>query len=491
MNHAAVKHTILILEDEPGLRDLLSGIFTGEGCDVLATDNGHEALEWAAKRELSAVVQDVRMPKMPGIEFLRRFREIKPDVPVIVITAFVDWNTAVEAMRLGAFDYIKKPFDTDVLRRKVATALDRAHYYAQHPLTADLFHHGDIIASTPAMRKILDLVRRAAQTDSTVLIVGESGTGKEQIARCLHTLSMRAKQPFMPANCGALTETLLESELFGHVRGAFTGAAGDREGLLAAVDGGTLFLDEIGEMSTSMQVKLLRVIENLEYKPVGSNQTKKVDVRFVAATHRNLMEMVRQGSFREDLFYRLNVIPITLPPLRERRDDVPLLAGYLLAKFGRKYGRPRLLFEEAALERLFKHDWPGNIRELENVIQRAVSLCEGDTIRELDLLLPEGDEAQGAYAPAAPATVRVPVPFPNGGSDELPSASAARQAAVAAAVLPAAGLDIDQAIADIERAYIRQALDRSNWNQTEAAKLLGLTFRSIRYKIQKLGIEKQ
>ncbi|MGH7143277.1 MAG: sigma-54-dependent transcriptional regulator, partial [Planctomycetota bacterium] len=401
------KQTLLILEDEPGLRDLLCTIFRGEGYEVLSTDSGHEALQWAGERDISVVIQDVRMPKMPGIEFLRRFREQKYDIPVIVITAFVDWTTAVEAMRLGAFDFIRKPFDTDVLRRKVATALDRAHYYAQHPLTSDLFHHGDIIASTPAMRKVLDLVRRAAQTDSTVLIVGESGTGKEQIARCLHTLSMRAKQPFLPANCGALTETLLESELFGHVRGAFTGAAGDREGLLASVDGGTLFLDEIGEMSMSMQVKLLRVIENLEFKPVGSNQTKRIDVRFVAATHRDLLEMVRTGSFREDLYYRLNVIPILLPPLRDRLDDIPLLAGHLLAKFGRKFGRPRLRFDQSVLDRLRRHPWPGNIRELENVIQRAVSLGDGDTIREQDLLLPEVSvqtaDAHAAGGAAAPS----------------------------------------------------------------------------------------
>ncbi|HTL51576.1 MAG TPA: sigma-54 dependent transcriptional regulator, partial [Planctomycetota bacterium] len=396
MAQAPDKHTLLILEDEAGVRELLRSIFSGEGYEVLATDNGHEALDWAAKRDIDVVVQDVRMPKMGGIEFLQRFREIKSDVPVIVITAFVDWNTAVEAMRLGAFDYIKKPFDTEALRKKIATAVDRASYYAAHPLTSDLFHHGDIIASTPAMRRVLDLVRRAAQTDSTVLIVGDSGTGKEQIARCLHTLSMRSKHSFLAANCGALTETLLESELFGHVRGSFTGAAGDREGMLAAVDGGTLFLDEIGEMSTSMQVKLLRVIENLEYKPVGSNQTKRVDVRFVAATHRNLLEMVKAGTFREDLFYRLNVIPLNLPPLRERRDDVPLLAGFLLAKFGKKFGRAGLQFDEKVLERLLQYPWPGNIRELENVIQRAVSLCDGDVIREQDLLLPQDAPAEVA-----------------------------------------------------------------------------------------------
>jgi two-component system response regulator PilR (NtrC family) len=311
------------------------------------------------------------------------------------------------------------------------------------------------------------LLGRIAPTDTTVLVTGESGTGKELVARAIHHLSLRAHGPFVAINCGVFTETLLESELFGHVRGAFTHAVADRAGLFSSADGGTLFLDEIGDMSAAMQVKLLRVLETRALRPVGGNKDVKIDVRIIAATNCDLARMVAFGEFREDLFHRLNVIPIELPPLRERKQDIPLLAGRFLARFATRMNKKIVAFDPGAMERLMEFDWPGNVRELENVIERAVAFCTGERIATADIV---GLQTAAAADAAAHPERLAPV------------------GAAAIAPIPAEGLDLEGHLLEVERAYIIQALERTNGNMTEAARLLGMSFRSLRYRVAKLGI---
>jgi two-component system response regulator PilR (NtrC family) len=500
---------ILVLDDEPNMQRLMRVILEDEGYRVRITDSGHQALEWIAQDGCDLVVQDLVMPQMDGLTFLRLLRERHPEVLSIVVTAYGTWETAVEAMRLGAYTHIAKPFDTADFRQVVARALERKRFTEARP-RPDLRPSRDIVGCSAIINAVVQLIKRIAPTDTTVLISGDSGTGKELVARAIHDYSLRAKGPFVAVNCGAFPESLLESELFGHVRGAFTNAIADRPGLFHAADSGTLFLDEVGETSPLMQVKLLRVLETRTYKPVGGDRESKADVRIIAATNKNLGQLVADGILREDLYHRLNVIPVSLPSLRERKEDIPLLAGHFLARYSQRMGKPVTSFEEAALARLMQYDWPGNIRELENAIERAVALSTADCIAASDITGLGGAwtiTRRVSGAPAGAAAAGYPGPpsvssraggvfphqageVPYAAAQWPPEASPAPPPATPPAPLPPGGLDLERYMEQLERGYILQALERTGWNMTEAAKLLGMSFRSMRYRVGKLGIER-
>ena len=444
------------------MREYLKIIFRKDGYDVISAGNGGDGLGLFENNQVDLIIQDLKMPGLSGTDLLRAIRERDESVPVIVITAYSTWDTAVEAMRLGAYGYIKKPFDNDNIKSVVQRAIE-SRGLAQAGIDKDF---ADIIGDHAGMRRIFDMIKRIAPTDVTVLIHGESGTGKELIARALHRGSLRADKQFVTINCGAFPDALLESELFGHVKGAFTGSVGDKRGMLEVAHEGTFFLDEVGEMSPQMQVKFLRVMENQEFKPVGGTTTRKVDVRFVTATNRDLSGMVDNGLFREDLYYRLNVIPIVLPPLRERMEDVPLLAGHFLAKYASKMKKDVRRLSPEASRMLKNYDWPGNVRELENSIQRAVALSDGDVINAEHLFL------HGTHPGRA-------------GIGRAPLADKIRP------VLAAEGMDLEKELEDLERKYLSEALSMCNGHLSKAAELLNLTFRSIRYKVKKLGLDRK
>jgi two-component system, NtrC family, response regulator PilR len=494
-----LKRRILVLDDEIAIQNLLRVILEDEGYEVVHTDDGHKALDIVASGKIDLIIHDLRMPKMDGLSFLRALKAKFPAIPCIVVTAFGTFETAIEAMRLGAYTHVNKPFDTEEIRHTVSRALERIEINKKTPRTNTPFI--DIISNASLMADVSNLVNRIAPTDSTVLITGESGTGKELIARAIHYNSLRADQAFVPINCGAFTETLLESELFGHLKGSFTNAIADRKGVFESADRGTLFLDEVGELSISTQVKLLRVLETRMFKPVGGTKETKVDVRFITATNRNLQQMVAEGQFREDLFYRLNVIPVELPPLRERKDDIPLLAGHFLARFAKRMNKQITGIDDAVIERLLAYSWPGNVRELENTIERAVAFTRGDRIVLADLAGPAfaGNVSARTQAltglaarpaPAAPPPAAAPVFLPDAAQSGTPQASRSTLALAVKAQLPLQGMDLEQWLLDQERTLITQALERSNWNLTLAAKLLNMTFRSIRYRVSKLEIER-
>jgi two-component system, NtrC family, response regulator PilR len=457
---------IIVVDDEPSIRKVLSAALSSEGHRVHTTDDGNEALKLYATGQWDLVIQDLKMPKMDGVELLRRLKQADPEACVIVITAFGTWDTAVEAMRLGAYDYLKKPFDNNHLRSVVAKALERrragaASSSAAHEVPASAAEA--LTGNDPRIREIIDVIRRVSPTDSTVLISGESGTGKERVARAIHAESLRSAEPMIPVNCGAFAETLLESELFGHVRGAFTGAVSEKKGLLEVADRGTLFLDEVAEMSPQTQVKLLRALENRSFRPVGGVTDKYVDIRFIAATNRDLQEMVARGTFREDLYYRMNVIPLEVPPLRARKGDIPLLAGQFLAKYATKVGKSISVISEGAASWLKEYDWPGNVRELENTIERAVALARSDELTIDDLAASSIRRAKA-------------VPVFTAGAES------------AATELPETGIDLAEHLAAVEKELIAKALAATGGNLTRAAKLLGMTFRAIRYKVQKYAL---
>jgi len=455
------KFRVLIVDDEQSICDVLQISLRKEGYEVAADTSAKRALEKFRKEHFDVVLQDLKMPEMDGLDLLRELKKIHDDTVVIIMTAYSTWDRAVEAMRLGAYDYIKKPFDTQVdVKGTIARALQSRHAQVDFAKSFDdmLARIGLVIGYSKPMRQVRDLILRAAPTDSTVIIQGESGVGKELIARALHYGSPRSARPFIAVNCGALTETLLESELFGHAKGSFTGAVSEKIGLVEVAHTGTLFLDEVSEMSPQLQVKVLRLLEEKEFKPVGSVTTKRVDVRFITATNKDLEQAIQTGEFRKDLYYRLNVIPIHIPPLRERRDDIPLLAEYFLLRYSKDMKRQGKLFAPEVKEAMLKHPWPGNIRELENAVQRAVALSDGAQITVRDLLETASPQAEHP----------VPVGEPIG----------------------EAGLDLDRTMADIEVGYLKRALDMTEGNYTKAAQLLKMSLRSFRYKLQKYGIDK-
>jgi two-component system, NtrC family, response regulator PilR len=448
---------VLVVDDEPSMREVLSIMLTKEGYEVVAADSRAQAAALLAKAPADLVITDVRLPDGDGIEILRHVKAASPETAVVVMTAYGTTETAIAALKLGAHDYLTKPFDVDELKIVVRGALEAQRLTEENRrLKAELrSRHGldRIIGVSRAMASVFELVQSVAATTSTVLVTGESGTGKELVARAIHTLSPRKDAAFVSINCGALPETLLESELFGHMKGAFTDAHQTKKGLFETAHRGTLFLDEVGETPPAMQVKLLRALQEKRIRRVGGTDEVEVDVRVISATNRPLEKLVEEKRFREDLFYRLQVIPILTPPLRERRDDVPLLADHFLRKFNQEMGKSVAKISEQALGLLVKHTWPGNVRELENAIERAVALETTEVI--LPERLPEG--IRGGLRP-------------EGAAPELQP-----------------GFNLDEHLQSIERDLLRRALEQAKGDRASAAEILGVTPRSLRYLIQKHG----
>ena len=380
---------VLIVEDEDLMRELLARILAGENYRIQQASSGEEALKFLQEHPVDLILTDLKLKGMTGLQLLSEARALDPEIVVIIMTAYASVETAVEAMRKGAYDYITKPFINDEIRVMLRRALNERHLSQENRhLKRELrerYRFENIIGNSEAMQRVYRLIEKVASISSNVLIVGETGTGKELVARAIHYNSERAERPFIAVNCGALTESLLESELFGHIKGAFTGAITNREGFFRKADKGTLFLDELSEVSPGLQVKLLRAIQEREVIPVGGREPLKFDVRFIAATNRKLEEEVRKGTFREDLFYRINVIAIQLPPLRQRQGDIPLLVHHFLLKYAERLGKASMKMSREAMHVLVNYGWPGNVRELENIMERTVALCESDTIAPADL----------------------------------------------------------------------------------------------------------
>ncbi len=444
--------TILVVDDNDGHRDMLCTLLDDWGYGVVAAGDGEAAVEACRERPFDLVLMDVRMPKKSGLEALEEIKAFNPAIPILIMTAFSDIEAAVAAIKAGAYDYLTKPLDFEKLRvslRNVIayTSLQQENSNLRGSLSTVLGAEG-IIGQSEPMRQVLSMVRTIAPSDATVLITGESGTGKELIAKAIHRSSSRAEGPYVAFNCAAITESLMESELFGHEKGAFTGADRRREGRFAQADKGTLFLDEIGEMPLLMQAKLLRVIQEREVQPVGSDKILHIDVRIIAATNRDLAEEVSRGRFREDLFYRLNVVTLDLPPLRDRPEDIAPLAQHFLERFAEKNGKQVKGFTPAAMDKLIRYGWPGNVRELENVIERAVVLLLGERVSERELPAHIAAVSSGGESATAPdgATLR-----------------------------------------ELERAAIMQTLTRTGGNKSEAAKILGITRKTLHTKLQQYG----
>jgi two-component system response regulator PilR (NtrC family) len=458
--------SLLIVDDELSMRQFLTHLFQRDGHSIRVAENGSKAMALLRQEPADVIISDVKMPDMGGIELLRAARELHPDVEVIMMTAFANEATAHEAFLLGAFDFVHKPFDNELLKEKVSRALDKIARAAEAQTLKDENEAlikgqrargrlSNIIGQSDRMQSVFQMIETVAQVPSTVLITGESGTGKELVARAIHDLGPRAQKPFVSVNCGAFTETLLESELFGYVKGSFTGATANRKGLFEAANHGTIFLDEIGEMSPAMQVKLLRVLQERKVRPVGAHEEIEVITRVIAATNRDLAALVRDGIFREDLFYRVSVIPMELPPLRERQGDIAELTNYFVAKHCTQAGR-NLTISTAALRRLEMYSWPGNVRELEHTIERAVALETTDAIQ------PE----------------RLPEQITN-----------YNQARISSALdLPQDGINLTAHLEQLEKTYLLEALRRTEGNQTNAAELLQMSVRSLRHLLDKHGV---
>ncbi len=456
---------ILVVDDERSMRELLDYMLTREGYGVALAENGRRAIEKIEKSDFDVVLTDIRLGDLTGLEVLRAAKKKNPRTVVIMISAFATTETAVEAMNEGAFDYVPKPFDNDELKQTIVKALEqqRAHGgAAQGPdESASITRFGKLVGGSARMQHIYQLVRQVAKTRTNVLITGESGTGKELIARAIHDFSERADQPFVPVNCGGIPETLVESEFFGHKKGAFTGASQDKQGLLEAAHNGTLFLDEVGELSLPMQVKLLRAVQERVFRCVGGTRDIAVDIRIISATNRKLEDEVIAGRFREDLFYRLNVIEIKVPPLRERKSDLKQLTQHFLEKFSRQMGKEVTKISSYAIDLLKKYDFPGNVRELENLIERSVALSS------TNILLPDS-LAMSIHKRRWIEGVK----NKRFDVDEVPH-----------------GVSLDDILADIERAYLNKAMTCASGNKNKAAELLGLSLRSLRYRLDKLNIE--
>jgi two-component system response regulator PilR (NtrC family) len=456
---------ILVIDDEPSMRELLGIMLRKEGFAVEVAESRATAAVALARGPVDMVITDVKLPDGDGIEILRHLRAASPETVVLVMTAYGSTETAVAALKLGAQDYLIKPFDVEELKIVVRNALETQQLQAENlRLKAEFrVQHGlqSIIGVSPSIVKVFDLIRSVAATNSTVLVQGESGTGKELVAKAVHALSPRRDAPFVSINCAALPEALLESELFGHMKGAFTDAHQTKKGLFETAHRGTLLLDEVGEMPLPMQAKLLRVLQEKRVRRVGANEEVDVDVRLVAATNRPLEALVKEKRFREDLFYRLNVIPVLVPPLRQRTEDIPLLAAHFLGRFTREMGKPIGKISEEAMERLLHHSWPGNVRELENVIERAVALETSPVI------LPERlPEIVARIAPAATMSA-------GGAADDGASFGD--------------GFRLDAHLNSLEADLLRRALARCDGDRAAAAQLLGVTPRSLRYLIRKHG----
>ncbi|MFH1115914.1 MAG: sigma-54 dependent transcriptional regulator [Pseudomonadota bacterium] len=449
--------TVLVVDDEKNYLVVLEDMLEDEGYQVLTASSGAEALEFIQTKPVDTVLSDIKMPGMTGIELLDRIKAVDPDLPVILMTAYAEVDQAVEAMKKGALDHLQKPFDNKDVKRAVARGAEKRSLIKniRHLETELGSLWGNIIGKSKAMDTVFTIMKRVADTPTTVLVVGESGTGKELVARGLHKASSRSSAPFVSINCAALPENLLESELFGYEKGAFTGASGLRQGKFEFADGGSLFLDEVGEMALNLQVKLLRVLQEHEFQRVGGNNDIRVDVRIIAATNKDLKEEVDAGRFREDLYFRLNVVRIDVPPLRDRRSDIPVLVAHFVAKFTEKLGRIVHAVDPEVMTALFRYSWPGNVRELENVIERSLVLCRGTTIKPEDLP-PEIRES-----PEIEEGLDTLISWEKGLAETLDA---------------------------IEERMIRQALKKTRNVQAQAAKILGISRSNLQYKMKKFGL---
>jgi two-component system response regulator PilR (NtrC family) len=452
---------ILIVDDERSMREFLGIYLRREGYRIEAAAGGKEALATLKAHTFDLVITDLRMPDVDGLTILAEAKRLHPDTEVVVVTAFSTTETAIAAMKAGAHDYLTKPFKIDEVGLVVARAMEKRRLSRENLALRDelkgRYKLERLLGKSPPMQRVFDVLRKVASTRTSVLLIGESGTGKELAARALHELSPRTDHSFVAVNCGAIPESLLESELFGHLRGAFTGATSDKQGLFEAAHSGTLLLDEVAELPVSMQVKLLRVLQERKVKPVGGISEREVDVRIVAATNRDLETEVEKGTFRQDLYYRLNVIQVRLPPLRERREDLPLLVDHFIRKFSAEHGRNVVGAAPEAMSALMMYHFPGNVRELENMIERGVTLSTTDWL---------GLDA-----------------FPN-----LVGLQAAPASVNAVASITDEGMDLERHLEEYERTILIRALEKTAGNRTEAARLLRVSFRSMRYRLSKLGI---
>jgi DNA-binding NtrC family response regulator len=456
---------ILVIDDELIVCESCQRILEEEGLEVEIALSGAEAFTKMKENPFDIVITDLKMPGMDGMEVLRAIRKEYPDTFVIMITGFSTVETAVEAMKLGAFDYIPKPFTPDEVSIVVKKAIEQKsllleNIYLRQELS-EKYGFQNIVGKSKKMQEIYRIIAKVAPTDSTVLINGQSGTGKELIARAIHFNSPRRDKQFVTVDCAVLSENLLESELFGHIRGSFTGAVTTKPGLFEVANGGTVFLDEIGNISLSIQAKLLRVLQEREFTPVGGTKAKKVDIRLIAATNKDLEKMIKEETFREDLYYRLNIVPIHLPPLRERLDDIPILSVHFLKKYSEEMGKTIKGFTPEAMERLIKYPWPGNVRELENVIQRTVVMIDEEMVRVEHLILPGQQERE-------PAESSVPLT-----SEELKEIKKQLR---------------EKAVEDIEKAFVTNALVRNEWNVTRAAEEVGMLRPNFQALMRKYGL---
>ena len=458
-----MKERILVVDDEVSIRRALEKFLEGLGYAVSTASNGQEALEVCEKTAVDLALTDLVMPKMDGIELIRKLKSIDPQMMALVMTGFGTITSAVEAMKAGAYHYLTKPFELEDVAALVRTALEHKKLREENRelkrQLKDKFRFENIVGTSPEMHAVFDLIEKVADTDSTVLVLGESGTGKELIAKAIHYNSNRKDKSLVTVNCGAIPEDLLESELFGHMKGSFTGAIANKPGRFDVADGGTIFLDEIGDMSPKLQVKLLRVLQERKFDPVGSTATHEVDVRILAATNQDLEVAVKEGRFREDLYYRLHVIPVSIPPLRERPTDIALLAQHFVDRFNKENSHEVEGFTEEALDAMMAYEWPGNVRELENQVERLTILKRAGKIVLSDLPPKMGGR-----------------PLPKRGKKSLVD-------------IPSSGLSFKTAVADFEEELIRQALEKAEWNKNKAAALLKLNRTTLVEKMKKRGLK--
>lgn len=456
---------ILIVDDEDIVRHSCVKILSSEGYQTKTASNGFDALGKLKVEQFDMVLADLMLPDIPGIDLLKKIKEEWTETEVIIITGYGTVKTAVDALKYGAYDYIEKPFSPEILLNAVKRCLEKKRLLSEnirlrHEIST-LYSLENIIGTSKEMQKVFKLISNVAPTGSTVLLTGESGTGKELAARAIHHNSARREQPFMVVDCGAIPENLMESEMFGHTKGSFTGAFATEKGMLEAANGGTVFLDEISNLPPSMQAKLLRVLQEKEFRPVGSKKTVHIDIRFIAATNRDLSMMVREGTFREDLFYRLNVFPIHLPPLRDRKEDIPALAYHFLHKYSKETGKDIPHISAAAMRRLIAHDWPGNVRELENVIHRATIICKSGILEPAHILIP----LDSIEEEEIPKTL-----------NDLKKVKKTLR---------------DRSIEEIEQSFLIAALKRNNWNITKSAKEVGMQRTNFHALLKKYNISRQ
>ncbi len=456
-----LKDKILVADDEKSMREFLDIMLKKEGYKVTLASNGEEVMKLIEKDIFDLALVDIRMPRQDGISALKRIKSISPETVVIMMTAYASADTAIKAMKEGAYDYITKPFKIDEIKLIIQNALEKKHLQKENLLlkqvVRDRYHFENIIGQSSKMLELYDLLEKVAPTKTNILITGESGTGKELVAKAIHYNSPRKDKPFVTLNCGAIPESLIESELFGHMRGAFTDAISTKKGLFEVADEGTIFLDEISELPLMMQVKLLRVLQDREFKRVGGTEDIRVDVRIISATNKDLEEAVREKQFREDLFYRLNVIQVKIPSLRERKEDIPLLTSHFLKRYSEELGKQISQISPEALRVLVQYDYPGNVRELQNIIERAMAL---ETSQELTA------QNLSSYI-----------------EEQLPNKKRALDLEI-----PSEGVDLEKIVEDVERTLLLKALDRTKGIKKKAAELLHINFRSMRYRLEKYGL---